>query len=329
MKITNTLITLAIVKIQFSFQPLSKGIVVKSTGSWHLVKIGNAFIKCRLKGNFRIRDIKNTNPVAVGDEVTVEIAGADTGIITAIHERRNYIIRKATNLSREAHILASNVDQLLLMITLEFPETPLEFIDRFLLSAEAYHIPCILVVNKTDLYSEPKMHRLDEFRKIYEFAGYKVIDISVMNGTHLEMLAGLIEGKLSVIAGNSGVGKTSLINYFCPGMNLKTSEISYYHLSGKHTTTYPEMIPLPGEGFIIDTPGIKGFGVIALEKSEIGLFFTDIFKLSKHCQYYNCTHLHEPNCAVIEACINGILHESRYRSYCKIMKGDEGKYRIK
>jgi len=327
-KITNSLITLAIVKIQLSFYPLSKGIVVKSTGSWHLVKIGSEFFKCRLKGNFRIRDIKNTNPVAVGDEVTVEITSADTGTITAIHERRNYIIRKATNLSREAHILASNVDQLLLMVTLEFPETPLEFVDRFLLSAEAYHIPCILLVNKTDLYSDLKMGRLDEFRKIYEFAGYKVIDISVKEGTHLEILDGLLKEKLSVIAGNSGVGKTSLINYYCPGLNLKTSEISYYHLSGKHTTTYPEMIPLPNGGFVIDTPGIKGFGVIALDRSEIGLYFTDIFKLSKHCQYYNCTHLHEPNCAVIEACNHGILHESRYRSYCKIMTGDEGKYRI-
>jgi ribosome biogenesis GTPase len=214
------------------------------------------------------------------------------------------------------------------MITLEFPETPLEFADRFLVSAEAYHIPCVLVINKTDLYGEQTLQRLQMVREIYEFAGYEVLDISVRKEQHLDRLATILAGKLTAIAGNSGVGKTTLINHLCPGLNLKTADISAFHLAGKHTTTYPEMFPLPGGGFITDTPGIRGFGVIDLDRNEIGLYFNDIFRLSKNCQYYNCSHIHEPNCAVITAVEEGILHESRYRSYFKIMTDREGKYRI-
>jgi ribosome biogenesis GTPase len=293
-----------------------------------LVNYENEFIKCRLKGAFRIRDIKNTNPVAVGDHVNFEKAGRDTGIITKIHDRRNYIIRRATKLSSQSHIIASNVDLLLLMITLDFPETPLELVDRFLISAEAYHIPCILLINKTDLYSQERLQWLEEVRKIYEFAGYEVMDLSVSHGKNIDILAAFLQDKISVIAGNSGVGKTSLINQLCPGLNRKTSDISTFHLTGKHTTAYPEMFTLPGGGFITDTPGVRGFGVIDIEKNEIGLYFNDIFRLSRNCQYYNCSHIHEPNCAVIEAYNTGILHESRYRSYYKIMLDSRNKYRL-
>lgn len=271
--------------------------------------------------------MKNTNPVAVGDYVVFELTDKDFGLITKISERKNYIIRKATNLSRETQIMASNVDQVLLMITLDFPETPLEFVDRFLISAEAYHIPSILLINKIDLYDSFKMARLDEVREIYEYAGYQVLALSVLRNTDLAPVKQLIQGKLSLIAGNSGVGKSSLINALCPGLHLKTDAISEYHQSGKHTTTYPEMIEINPGTYIIDSPGIRGFGVIDLKSNEMGLYFTDIFKLSKDCQFYNCTHIHEPGCAVIEACKKGILHESRYRSYYKLFTDNPQKYR--
>lgn len=307
---------------------MKKGIVVKTTGSWHTVRTDQGMVKCRLKGNFRIRDIKNTNPVAVGDQVTLEITNMDYGTITKIHDRKNYIIRKATNLSRETQILAANVDQVLLMITLDFPETPLEFVDRFLISAEAYHIRVVLLINKTDLYNSEKLAWLKEVRKIYEFAGYVVVDISITERINLQKVIRLMQNKLTLIAGNSGVGKSSLINYLCPQLNLKTSEISWYHQTGKHTTAYPEMIEINPGTNVIDSPGIRGFGVTDLSQNEIGLYFTEIFNLSKHCQFYNCTHIHEPNCAVIKACKSGILHESRYRSYYKLFTGTDTKYRI-
>jgi ribosome biogenesis GTPase / thiamine phosphate phosphatase len=306
---------------------LNTGIVVKTTGSWHTVRTTDQQILCRLKGNFRIRGIKNTNPVAVGDRVTFEITD-QFGLITEIHDRKNYIIRKAINLSRETQIMAANVDQVLLMITLDFPETQLEFVDRFLISAEAYHIPCILLINKTDLYSKEKLERLEEVRQIYEYAGYQVLGISVTAPSHLHPVRMLMEGKLSLVAGNSGVGKSSLINTLCPGLLLKTNDISSYHKAGKHTTTYPEMIEIGKDTYVIDSPGIRGFGITELDRNEIGLYFTDIFNLSKHCQFYNCTHIHEPNCAVTEACRNGILHESRYRSYYKLFTDSDQKYRV-
>ena len=304
-----------------------KGIVVKTTGSRHTVRDGNSIINCRLKGNFRIREIRNTNPVAVGDLVDVEVEKDNSGTIINIHPRKNYIIRKATNLSHESHILASNIDQVFLMITLDFPETPLEFVDRFLISAEAYHINCILLINKTDLYDQQKLRWLEEVRKIYEFAGYPVISMSVLQDASTVMLADLLKDKINLIAGNSGVGKSSLINRLYPEIKLKTGIISTRHLTGKHTTTYPEMIALPGGGFIIDTPGIKSFGVIDIDKNETGLYFTDIFRLSRNCQFYNCSHIHEPGCAVVEAFNSGILHPSRYRSYLKIVGDNETKYR--
>ncbi len=306
---------------------MNKGIVIKTTGSWHTVKSGDRLIRCRLKGTFRKLGMKNTNPVAVGDQVTFELTDNDFGMITRISDRKNYIIRKATNLSRDTQIIAANIDQVLLMITLAYPETPLEFVDRFLISAEAYHIPCILLINKTDLYDADKMARLEEVRKIYEYAGYPVLALSVLLNADLEPVKQLMQNKLSLIAGNSGVGKSSLINTLCPGLHLKTDIISAYHLSGKHTTTYPEMIEVNAGTCIIDSPGIRGFGVIDLNRNEIGLYFTDIFNLSRNCQFYNCTHIHEPGCAIIEACKKGILHESRYRSYYKLYTGDPKKYR--
>jgi ribosome biogenesis GTPase / thiamine phosphate phosphatase len=327
-KYINLLATFASAKIHFSSDQVNKGIVIKTTGSWHTVKGDGESFNCRLKGNFRMRGIKTTNPIAVGDSVMYEKTGAHIGTITKILERKNYIIRKATNLAKETQIMAANIDQVLLMITLESPETPLEFVDRFLISAEAYRIPALLVINKTDLYDAEKKERCSEIRRIYEFAGYKVIEISVEKETNIEGLARLLEGKYTAIAGNSGVGKTSLINLLCPGLNLKTAPISSYHLSGKHTTTYPEMLSLPAGGYIIDTPGIRGFGVMDIGRNEIGLYFTDIFNLSANCRFYNCTHIHEPGCAVIDACLQGILHESRYRSYVKLISGGEGKYRI-
>jgi ribosome biogenesis GTPase / thiamine phosphate phosphatase len=307
---------------------LNKGIVIKTTGSWHMVKDGSELVHCRLKGSFRKQGIKTTNPVAVGDEVHYEKSEKGQGIIVAILDRRNYIIRRATNLARETQIMASNIDQVLLMITLQSPETPLEFVDRFLVSAEAYRIPALVVINKIDLYHEANLAWCQEVRKIYEFAGYRVLETSVEKKTNIAELSLLLQNKYTAIAGNSGVGKTSLINLLCPGLNLKTSPISVSHLSGKHTTTYPEMLTLPGGGYLIDTPGIRGFGVMDIARHEIGLYFTDIFNLSANCRFYNCTHTHEPGCAVMAACAEGVLHPSRYRSYIKLFNGEEGKYRV-
>lgn len=271
--------------------------------------------------------MKSTNPVAVGDQVVYEVNDDDRGVISEILDRRNYIIRKATKLSKEAQVMAANVDQVALMFTLDFPVTPLEFVDRFLIAVEAYHIPAVLLINKTDLYDEEKLSWMEEVRRIYEFAGYRVIDMSVISGNNMHLVREILDSKLTLLAGNSGIGKSSMINTLCPGLNLKTNDISWYHEAGKHTTTYPEMIEISENTFIIDSPGIRGFGITDLDKNEIGLYFTDIFRLSKSCQFYNCTHTHEPNCAVIEACENGILHESRYRSYYNIFTDTDEKYR--
>lgn len=307
---------------------MDSGFVIKTTGSWHTVRSGDTRINCRLKGAFRTHNLKNTNPVAVGDQVIFETSGDDTGVITEIKERRNYIIRKSTNLSREVQIMAANIDQCLLMFTIAFPETPLEFIDRFLVCAEAFHINTIIFINKTDLYNEVQLNKMAETIGIYEYAGYTVVSGSVTDKVNIDKIQALIKDKLTLLAGNSGIGKSSLINTLCPGLNLKTSEISRYHLSGKHTTTYPEMIELSKNTWVIDSPGIRGFGITDLEQNEIGLYFSDIFKLSKNCQFYNCTHIHEPNCAVIEAVQSGLLHESRYKSYFNIFNDSDQKYRL-
>jgi ribosome biogenesis GTPase len=308
---------------------LEKGLVIKSTGSWYTVKDGPNIIKCKIKGKFRIKGISTTNPVAVGDIVNYKIISKNNvGIITNIQERKNYIIRRASNLSREAHLIASNIDQAFLMFTLIFPETQLEFVDRFLVTSEAYHIPTILIINKIDLYDTPTLKKLKSIKEIYSAAGYQCYETSVTKRINVDIIKNLMKNKISVISGNSGVGKSALINAINKNLNLKVEEISSYHKKGKHTTTFSEMFEPEDGSFIIDTPGIKGFGLIDFEENEISLFFPEIFKTSKDCQYYNCSHTHEPKCAVKKAVEEGTISMSRYKSYVNILNKDENKYRI-
>ena len=309
---------------------MSEGIVIKSTGSWYTVKDGNKRIECKVKGSFRQKDIRSTNPVVVGDHVTyIQAEEENTGLISAIADRKNYIVRKASKLSKQAHIIAANIDQALLMITVAYPKTTLEFIDRFLVTAEAYHIPVILVFNKTDLYSSQETEEMNAITAMYEKIGYRCLHVAAVNRTNIETVKTAMTDKISVIAGNSGVGKSTLINSLEPGLKLKTGDISDYHQSGKHTTAYTEMYTLSFGGYIIDTPGIKGFGVIDFKKEEVGYFFPEIFKKSKDCQFYNCTHVHEPGCAVKEAVDEGDIFPSRYNSYLNILFDKNEKYRLK
>lgn len=307
---------------------MNHGIVIKTTGSWHTVKDGDKIIPCKIRGRFREKELTITNPVAVGDRVRYETDRDGAGLIIHIEPRKNYIIRRSSNLSKEAHILAANLDQAFLMITLAMPETPLEFADRFLLAAEAYHIPVILLINKTDLLSGESLSFLHSVTETYRSAAYACMEISVKTGKGMEAVVDSMKDKTSLLAGNSGVGKSTLINRICPEANLKTLEISASHKTGKHATTYAEMITLPNGGNIIDTPGIRGFGIIELAKNEIGLYFTDIFRVSQDCSFYNCTHIHEPGCAVIKAVEDGILAPSRYQSYVNIFLDRNEKYRI-
>lgn len=307
---------------------MKKGLVLKSTGSWYTVKSeDNSIYNCTIKGKVRTFNLKSTNPVAVGDYVEFEIQDGQTGVIVDILDRKNYIIRKSSNLSKQSHILAANVDETFLVITLAFPETSLEFIDRFLAAAEAYSIPVTLVINKIDLYKESLSDLIKEIHAIYEPIGYPVIEISVLQQTNMDVLSSKFAGKTSLLSGNSGVGKSSIINYFYPELQLRTNEISNYHFKGKHTTTFAEMIELPQGGYIIDTPGIKGFGMVNMERNEIYHFFPEIFKHAANCQYNNCLHIDEPKCAVKEAVKNNLISESRYVSYLHIMNDDNEKYR--
>jgi ribosome biogenesis GTPase / thiamine phosphate phosphatase len=311
-----------------NFCELKQGTVIKTTGSWHLVRYMDQDIACKIKGKFRIKGIKTTNPVAVGDHVKFELPeDNETGIITEILKRKNYIIRKASNLSKESHLLAANVDQAFLMITLKYPETTSEFIDRFLVTSEAYHIPTVLVFNKTDLYDKEFTEKMRNYISVYSAIGYTCVECSVKEIKNLDILKNMMLDKINLIAGNSGVGKSSLLNSLDKKLNLKTGDISSYHKTGKHTTTFPQMFELNEGGFVIDTPGIRGFGLIDFAKNEIGLYFPEIFKLSKNCQYYNCTHTHEPNCAVKNALAEGKLAETRYKSYINIFTDDNEKYR--
>ena len=307
---------------------MEKGLVIKSTGSWYTVKNGSDVIKCKIKGKFRIKGITTTNPVTVGDIVTYKIISSyNIGLITDIQARKNYIIRKASNLSKEAHIIASNIDQAFLMFTLNYPETLLEFVDRFLVTAEAYHIPTILIINKIDLYDGTTLERMNSVKATYQGAGYQCYETSVTKRINIDIIKNLMKDKISVISGNSGVGKSALINAIDKNLNLKVEEISSHHKTGKHATTFSEMFELECGGYIIDTPGIKGFGLVDFEENEISLFFPEIFKLSKYCQYYNCSHIHEPECAVKKAAENGTISISRYKSYVNIMDNDKNKYR--
>lgn len=313
---------------------MKKGIVIKSTGSWYTVKTeeGN-LIESRIKGNLRITGIRSTNPIAVGDHVELTEKKEDNaigsqiiGLIHKIIPRTNYIIRKSPNLSKESHIIAANIDQAFLVVTIKFPDTTTTFIDRFLVSAEAYRIPCHLVFNKTDLYSNEQNDLMEALIEIYEMAGYQCLKISATHNIGLDELKKIMQNKTNVFSGHSGVGKSTIINCLQPGINLKTGIISEAHFSGKHTTTYSEMHELDFGGYIIDTPGIKGFGVLEMEKEEISHYFPEMFRLLNECQYYNCTHTHEPNCAVKKSVEKGLIAESRYFSYLGLLEGEE-KYR--
>ncbi len=308
-----------------------KGTVYKSTGSWYTVKaLNGAFYECRLKGKFRIEGIKSTNPVAVGDVVLfeVETKGDETiGIIYEIEERENYIIRKSVNLSKQTHIIAANIDIAFLLVTLNNPPTFTTFIDRFLVTAEAYHIKAVLLFNKIDTYNEEELLEIKYLAHLYRSIGYECIGISAKTGKNIEKVMALMKHKVTMFSGHSGVGKSTLINTIEPELNLKTSEISEQHLQGQHTTTFAEMYDLSFEGQIIDTPGIKGFGIVEMEKEELADYFPEFFALKQHCKFHNCLHLEEPKCAVKEALEKDELAWSRYKSYLQILEGEDETYR--
>ena len=331
-----------------------KGLVVKNTGSWYTVLTDDGqLLDCKVKGNFRLKGIRSTNPVAVGDRVVVEERGMkneergerreDYSFITEIEDRRNYIIRKSQNLSKQSHILAANVDQAFLVVTVNHPQTSTTFIDRFLASAEAYRVPVVLVFNKTDLLDDDERHYQQMMVELYETIGYDCHQISAATGEGLDELRPLLQGKITLLSGNSGVGKSTLINQLAPGACLRTAEISDAHNTGMHTTTFSEMIALPTSSgdadvtssggtskpsYLIDTPGIKGFGTFDMEPEELTGYFKEIFHFSKDCRFSNCTHTHEPGCAVLRALEDHYIAQSRYQSYLSMLEDkEEGKYR--
>ena len=310
------------------------GLVIKNTGSNYLVKTDTReMVSCKIKGNFRLKGIRTTNPVAVGDKVTISGTENDTAYITAITPRKNYIIRRASNLSKQAHILAANLDQVCLVVTLFHPTTSTTFIDRFLATAEAYRVPAVLVINKIDLLEDDAENKeyLDAVSHLYKTIGYPVLRTSAMTGEGLDKLKATLDGKVTLFSGNSGVGKSTLINDLIPGLDLATAAISVTHDTGMHTTTFSEMFEVPDASdgtYIIDTPGVKGFGTLEFEREEVSHFFPEIFKYSADCKYGNCTHTHEPGCAVRDALDQSLISQSRYASYLSILDdATEGKYR--
>jgi ribosome biogenesis GTPase len=308
---------------------LETGLVIKSTGSRYKVMHGHGKIaECTIKGKLRVKELRTTNPIAVGDNVLFEKSpDGNTGIITEVLDRKNYIIRKSSNLSRQSQIIAANLDQVFLMVTIILPETPVEFIDRFLATSEAYRIPANVIFNKVDLYGGPELERMEYLISLYCKIGYECFRLSLVKEVNTSLLKNAMKDKINLLSGNSGVGKTTLLNLFNPVLNLKTEEISEYHKQGKHITTFPEMHPMPFGGYIIDTPGIRGFGVIDMDRSEIYHFFPEIFRKSKECRFYNCLHLEEPGCAVRSSVENGEIDFLRYRSYLNILGDDNRKYR--
>lgn len=307
-----------------------RGLVIKNTGSWYTVRTeDDQLIDCKIKGNFRLKGIRSTNPVAVGDRVQIILNQEGTAFISEIEDRKNYIIRKASNLSKQSHILAANLDQCLLVITVNYPETSTTFIDRFLASAEAYRIPVKLVFNKVDLYTEDDLSYLDALMHLYTTIGYPCFKVSALTGEGIEEVRHSLQRQITLFSGNSGVGKSTLINALMPHLNVKTGEISNAHNKGMHTTTFSEMFPTPNDdGYIIDTPGIKGFGTFDMEEEEVGHYFKEIFHHSTDCRYGNCTHTHEPGCAVRRAVEEHLISESRYTSYLNMLEDkNEEKYR--
>ena len=307
------------------------GIVYKSTGSWYSVKAQDQlFYECRIKGKFRIQGIKSTNPLAVGDVVDFDLETSNntlTGVISSIHPRKNYIVRKSVNLSKQTHIIASNIDQVFLLVTIENPPTFTSFIDRFLATTEAYSIKAVILFNKVDVNNSASNKIVKKLRTLYEGIGYQCLIISAKTGENIDSVKKLMTAKTSMFAGHSGVGKSTLVNSIEPVLKIKTKEISDQHKQGQHTTTFAEMFDLSFDAQIIDTPGIKGFGVVDMEPAELDNYFPELFALKQSCKFNNCLHLHEPNCAVKEAIENNIVAESRYKSYKQILEGDEEHYR--
>ena len=304
-------------------------LVIKSTGSWYTLRddASGQTVTCRIRGNLRLKGSRTTNPVVVGDRVEYEQPEGATGVVTKILPRRNYIIRRASNLSKESHIIAANVDQAFLVVSLFLPSTNCEFIDRFLVTAEAYRIPVTLLLNKCDLYATDALQDAQtEFLKIYRSAGYEVIELSATQQTGIDAFKKMLPGKTSLLSGNSGVGKSTLIRAIDPSLDIRIGAVSASSSKGKHTTTFSEMYPLAGGGYLIDTPGIKGFGLIDIENDEICRYFPDLFRYAPRCGYYNCTHTHDPTCAVREALRAGEIGLSRYESYLKLLDDDQ-KYR--
>lgn len=305
------------------------GTIIKNTGSWYVVRTDDdQLFSCKVKGNFRLRGIRSTNPVAVGDRVSFIPGNDGTGLISEVHDRRNYIIRRATNLSKQSHILAANVDQVLLLVTIAHPTVSTTFIDRFLASAEAYRIPVVLLFNKTDLYDDAQWQQTRQLMALYQSLDYTCLACSVLKGEGQDQLHHILQDKTTLLSGNSGVGKSTLLNALIPGLNVRTEDISEAHDTGQHTTTFSEMFDLPTGGRLIDTPGIKGFGTFDFEREEISHYFREIFQIGQQCRFQDCTHTHEPHCAVQQAVEEGRIAHSRFESYLSMLNDkDEDRYR--
>lgn len=308
---------------------MMKGLVIKNTGSWYQVQSeNNLLFDCKIKGNLRLKELKSTNPIAVGDHVRFTLASDGTGQIASIDERKNYIVRKSSNLSRHTHILAANLDMVALIVTINYPVTSPIFIDRFLITAAAYSVPACIVINKMDLYNEEELAYAEALCHLYESLHYPVLKISALKNDGVEPMKTFLKDKVTLLSGNSGVGKSTLLNLLLNNSIAKTSKISDYHNKGTHTTTFSQMYSLENGGNIIDTPGIKGFGTVDMQLNEVSHYFTEIFSKASECKFANCTHIHEPDCAVIDAIEKQNIHPSRYQSYRSILADiDAGKYR--